>query len=66
MATRTALLRAFARFVRAADGAITRFDPPGSQSTFPISFNPAGAIVGYYIDASNVWHGFLLGDASHD
>jgi hypothetical protein len=56
----------FARrgFVRTPDSAITTFDDPGAgtglfQGTTPSGINPAGAIVGYYLDASNVFHGFL-------
>jgi hypothetical protein len=45
--------------------AIITFDAPGSgtgigQGTFPSTPNPAGAIVGFYLDASKVAHGFLL------
>jgi hypothetical protein len=51
-------------FLRAPDGTFTTFDAPGAgtgayQGTFAISINPAGAITGYYTDASNVDHGFL-------
>ena len=51
-------------FVCALDGTITTFDVPGAetgpfQGTIPLANNPAGAITGYYIDASNVTHGFL-------
>jgi hypothetical protein len=53
-------------FLRARDGTITTFDAPGAgtvtdsfQGTFPFGINPAGAIVGYALDASNVFHGFL-------
>jgi len=40
------------------------FDAPNEgtgagQGTFPFDINPAGAITGYYIDASSVYHGFL-------
>jgi hypothetical protein len=38
---------------------ITTFDPPGSNSTYPLSINLEGAIVGNYYDASGVSHGFL-------
>ena len=44
-------------FVRAADGTITTFDPPGSQYTYPNSINPAGTITGYYTDYAQ--HGFV-------
>jgi hypothetical protein len=51
-------------FVRTPDGTITTFDAPGAgtglfQGTIPSGINPAGAIVGYYLDASYVFHGFL-------
>jgi hypothetical protein len=38
---------------------IITFDPPGSVATSSGAINPAGAIAGGYIDASNVGHGFL-------
>jgi hypothetical protein len=49
---------------RARDGSIITFDVPGAgtgafQGTLPQSIGPAGAIAGYYIDASNVSHGFV-------
>jgi hypothetical protein len=46
-------------FLRAADGTITSFDPPGSVFTFSGSINPEGAIVGTYLDANGGPHGFL-------
>jgi hypothetical protein len=51
-------------FVRALNGVITTFDPPGAgtgpgQGTTPYCSNPVGAITGYYFDSSNVIHGFL-------
>jgi hypothetical protein len=54
-------------FVRAPNGAITTFDAPGAgtgsgQGTFTAStggLNPAGAIVGGYLDASNAYHGYV-------
>ena len=53
-------------FLRAPDGTITTFDAPGAgtvtdsgQGTTPSSINPAGAIVGSSLDASNVYHGSL-------
>jgi redox-regulated HSP33 family molecular chaperone len=51
-------------FVRALDGTLTTFDVPGAgtgpfQGTIPLSNNSVGAITGYYIDASDVTHGFL-------
>lgn len=43
---------------------IVTFDAPGAgtgsgQGTFAFVINPAGAIEGEYLDASNVYHGFL-------
>ena len=54
----------FHGYVRAPDGTFTTFDAPGAgtglfQGTNPFSINPAGAIAGYTVDASNVTHGFL-------
>ena len=51
-------------FVRTPHGSITTFDAPSAstgsgQGTFPANINPAGTIVGNYVDASNVNHGFL-------
>jgi hypothetical protein len=46
-------------FVRDRDGKIITFDPPGSTYTMPTSINDAGAITGWYVDASSVTHGFL-------
>jgi hypothetical protein len=38
---------------------IITFDPPGSVFTLSLAINPAGAITGFYVDASNMVHGFL-------
>src|SRR5207237_1242562 len=61
-------------FLRSPDGSLTTFDVPGAgtgsgpggvaigdlnQGTFAENINPAGAIAGFYRDASNVTHGFL-------
>jgi predicted membrane protein len=54
-------------FVRTADGTITTFDVRGAgtgpdEGTLPGGvdcLNPAGTIVGYYVDASDVSHGFV-------
>jgi hypothetical protein len=47
-------------FLRAPDGTITTFDPPGAvHGTFPAGINPAGAITGSYTDANGFSHGFL-------
>jgi hypothetical protein len=40
-------------------GTITTFDPPGSTFTAPRSITPGGVIIGSYVDASGVTHGFL-------
>jgi hypothetical protein len=54
-------------FVRSLWGKVTTFDAPGANTTagsfggtFPVSINDEGAITGYYLDAKNVNHGFLL------
>jgi hypothetical protein len=49
----------FHGFLRAPDGNITTFDPPGSLFTFVADMTPASAITGYYIDASFLEHGYL-------
>jgi len=53
-------------FLRNPDGAFATFEAPGADTnagdyngTFPISISSSGAITGYYVDASNVFHGFL-------
>jgi hypothetical protein len=55
-------------FVRAPDGTITTFDVPGAGTgpgqgtgfpSTPGGLNPAGAITGAYLDASNVIHGYV-------
>jgi hypothetical protein len=46
-------------FVRAADGLITEFDPPGSILTNPNAIDALGEITGFYFDANFVGHGFL-------
>ena len=38
---------------------ITTFDPPGSTFTAPSAITPSGVIIGSYVDASGVTHGFL-------
>ncbi len=40
-------------------GTITTFDPPGSTFTLPSAITPSGVIIGSYVDASGVTHGFL-------
>jgi hypothetical protein len=53
-------------FSRSPDGKFTTFDVPGAgtvvgswEGTYPVAINPAGAITGYYADASWVYHGFV-------
>ena len=54
-------------FLRAEGGTFTSFDAPGAgtgsgQGTFTANvsgLNQEGAIAGYYLDASNVYHGFV-------
>ena len=57
-------------YVRAANGTFTQIDAPDAgtgpfpQGTFPSEFtpagiNPAGAITGFYVDASSGQHGFV-------
>jgi hypothetical protein len=55
-------------FVRSASGTITTFDAPGAgtsensvyvQGTFALSINDNGVIAGYYVDASEGYHGFV-------
>jgi hypothetical protein len=41
-------------------GVFTPFDPPGSTFTTVNFINPRGDIVGAYVDASGVSHGFVL------
>ncbi len=56
--------RAFHGYVRALDGTIATFDAPGAgtssgQGTTPSSNNLVGEITGFFLDTSNVYHGFL-------
>ena len=53
-------------FVRSREGKFTTFDAPGADpnpgdynGTFPSTINLFGAITGFYVDASNVYHGFI-------
>jgi hypothetical protein len=57
-------------YVRAPNGTFTQIDAPHAgtgpfpQGTFPseitpMGINPAGAITGFYVDASSVQHGFV-------
>jgi hypothetical protein len=60
-------------FVRSPWGNVTTFDAPGANTTpgaysgtFPVSINDEGEITGYYLDANNVNHGFVLLPSDHD
>jgi len=46
-------------FVRAPDGKITEFDPPGSAGTYAASINLWGEITGAYYDLSGLSHTFV-------
>jgi hypothetical protein len=56
-------------FLRAPNGTILTFDAPGACSsdvtacygngTYPVSINNLGVVTGYYIDETNLDHGFL-------
>jgi len=58
---------AYHGYLRAPDGTFATFDPPGAgtgayQGTYPAIFSgitPEGATIGEYLDANNVWHGYL-------
>ena len=50
--------------MRAANGTITTFDAPGAgtgagQGTLANDMNDLGTISGLYVDASNIYHGFV-------
>ena len=49
-------------FLRNPDGTFVSLDAPNAPSsgnTLPVQINSAGAIVGYYLDAQQVFHGFV-------
>jgi len=46
-------------FVRSPSGTFTVFDAPDATATYANSINDGCDITGYYVDASNVYHGFL-------
>jgi probable HAF family extracellular repeat protein len=48
-----------------AQGTYTQFDPPGSLYTAAGGIDTAGDIVGYYVDASSNWHGFLFSGGTY-
>ena len=43
----------------------TKLDVPGAATTYPTGINASGQIVGSYIDAANVTHGFLLSEGNY-
>jgi hypothetical protein len=51
--------------VRATNGTITTFNAPNGgtgghgQGTSPLTINTAGDIVGFVLDSSSVFHGFV-------
>jgi hypothetical protein len=61
-------------YLRAPKGIFTTFDAPGAgtgpfQGTVAYNINPAGAIAGFYADASNVLRAFVRapnGAATHN
>ena len=60
-------------FVRSPEGKVTSFDAPGANTTqgsysgtFPVSINDQGEVTGYYLDANNVNHSFLLLPSDRD
>ncbi len=51
--------------MRRSKPTITTFDAPGAgtgpgQGTLPFAINPAGTVIGYYVDASDARHGGTL------
>jgi hypothetical protein len=46
-------------FIRQLDGAITIFTVPNAISAYPVAINNGGQVVGWYVDAGGVLHGFL-------
>jgi hypothetical protein len=46
-------------FLRSPGRVFTTIDAPGASATRPETINPAGAVVGYFVDKKNVSHGFL-------
>lgn len=46
-------------YLRSPDGKITTVDPSGSVYTWSSDLNDFESITGYYLDANNVYHGFV-------
>ena len=55
----------FHGFTFSSPNAFTPFDPPGSTSTTPNFIDPQGKIVGSYVDAAGVSHGFTLNGTTY-
>jgi hypothetical protein len=58
------------RSATAEEPTIITFDVPGAgtsagQGTFAFSINQPGTIAGYYLDKSNVYHGFVRTQRGH-
>ena len=55
----------FALPIPAQSGQIIKFDAPGAgntgffQGTFPLDINAFGQAIGYFVDAQNLFHGFV-------
>src|SRR5205085_4723489 len=48
-----------------AQGTYTLFDVPGSLATYATGINSAGDVVGYYVDSSGNFNGFVLSAGSY-
>jgi hypothetical protein len=46
-------------FVRAADGTITTFDPPGSVETCAVPISNKGLVAGFYQKGDRMYHGYV-------
>jgi len=60
-------------FLRRPEGSFATFEAPGADTTansyngtFPVTINDQGTITGFYLDANNVAHGFLLLPSDRD
>jgi hypothetical protein len=51
-------------FVRDKHGATVEFDVPGDFGSWG-AIAPNGAVVGFYFDANNAFHGFVREAAEH-
>ena len=50
----------FQSFTRSAQGVFNGFNPPGATSSTASTVNPAGAIVGSWVDSAGTTHGYVL------